>query len=350
MQWSKLMEQPIEIFCGASDTKQDQKYLKMLKKHFAQPLRERIITWWDQSLIEPGKNREKEVQQHLDSAKVFLLLISADFLASDYCYETVMKIAQEKSEEGKVRVISVIVGTTAGWDSTILSALQPLPRDQKPIKVHPSNERDRLFAEIVGEVIGIIHGLVPAAPSSIGPSTRALLLGSLGMEPPLRYRVWNRFVTGAFFIGAIVSFLLTFLILFLLSRPPDDTLVTNLMDQDVIAAKTHSVAFLPQIYAYDAVVVDAGCQSSSPSSTWSGLPAITTRYEGLPTFILLAHVKVQVTWIPDNSSATQATATSDTSGIAVVNGSQLSLRGHELWTFAKSDGQWRITSFTYNLC
>ncbi len=344
------MEQPIEIFCGASDTKQDQKYLKLLKKFLAQPLRERIITWWDQSLIEPGQHKEEEIQRHLDSAKVFLLLISADFLASDYWHETVTKIVQEKSKEGKARVISVLVGATADWDSTKLGLLQALPRDQKPIKEHPANKQDRLFAEIVGEVIGIIHELVPATPSNIGLSTRALLLGSLSMKPPLRYRVWNRFVIGAFFAGAIVSFLLTFLILFLLSLPPDDTLVTNLMDQDVIAAKTHSVALLPQIYAYDAVVVDAGCQSSSPSSVWSGLPAITTRYEGLPTFTLLAHVMVHVTWIPDNSSATRATATSDTSGIALVNGSQLSLRGHELWTFAKIDGQWRITSFTYNLC
>jgi hypothetical protein len=152
---------------------------------------------------------------------------------------------------------------------------------------------------------------------------------------------------------AIVAFILGFIsmpLYNLVYGHPPDTLVTNLMAQDVFAAKSQDVGPLPLIYAYNAVVVDAGCQSPSPSYIWSGLPKITDRYNSLPKFISLAHVNVHVTWIPDDSSATQATATADTGGIALINDSQLSLRGHELWTFAKIDGQWRITGFTYNLC
>lgn len=132
--------------------------------------------------------------------------------------------------------------------------------------------------------------------------------------------------------------------------PPPDTVVTNLMNQEVLAAETHDVGPLPLIYAYNAVVVDAGCQSPSPAAIWSGLPQITDRYSHLPQFLSLAHVNVHITWIPDDSSATRATATADTNGIALINGSKLSLRGHEQWTFAMIDGQWRITLYTYNLC
>jgi hypothetical protein len=191
---------------------------------------------------------------------------------------------------------------------------------------------------------GVCGALIDEDSTKIITSTS----GSSGLIP---LRKVIRGVAGAGLGGLIVGSLLTFLLLSILSPGHlNDSIVTNLMDQDVNAAKSHDVGSLPQIYAYNAVVVDAGCQSSSPSSVWSGLPQITARYEGLPPFTLLAHVNVHVSWIPDNSSATQATATADTSGIALVNGSSISLRGHELWTFAKIDGQWRITSFTYNLC
>lgn len=154
-------------------------------------------------------------------------------------------------------------------------------------------------------------------------------------------------------LGAVLGSFLTFITPKIYDRiygPPDDMIITNIMDQDVLAAKTHDVGAIPQIYAYNAVVVDARCPSPSPSNIWSGLPQITDRYISLPQFISLAHVNVHVTWKPDDSSATNATATSDTSGIALINGSPLSLNKHELWTFAKIDGQWRITAFTYDLC
>jgi hypothetical protein len=159
--------------------------------------------------------------------------------------------------------------------------------------------------------------------------------------------------TGGAAIVGVVGVILGLVLPQLVALPfqhPSDSIVTDLMNQEVLAAKSQDVGSLPLIYAYNAVVVDAGCQSPSPSYVWSGLPKITDRYSGLTPFPLLAHVNVHITWLPDNSSATQATATADTSGIALVNGSPLSLKGHELWMFAKIDGRWCITDFTYNLC
>jgi hypothetical protein len=135
--------------------------------------------------------------------------------------------------------------------------------------------------------------------------------------------------------------------------PPGIGTLTSLMDQDVAAAKAHGLAVLGRIYAPDAVVTDAACQTPKSAHTWTGLAEITARYRGLPRFLSLHHTNPRVLWQPDNSRAVTADVTADTSGVIKPSaGSQKRqfIAGHELWTFALSHGTWLITSFTYNLC
>jgi hypothetical protein len=55
-----------------------------------------LATCWHDGNIDPGREWEKEVLQHLNTADVILLLISPDFMASDYCYSKEMKRAMER--------------------------------------------------------------------------------------------------------------------------------------------------------------------------------------------------------------------------------------------------------------
>ena len=147
-----------------------------------------------------------------------------------------------------------------------------------------------------------------------------------------------------------------------MSPPPSTSTVTSLMTQEVTASETpHATAtevkrihsLVESIYAPDAVVTDAACQTPGASQTWKGYRRLDARYLGLPKFLWLQHVFAQVTWDPDNSSASTATATAETAGVmlpATSQGKSQSIVGRELWTFAIVDGQWRITSFTYNMC
>ncbi len=140
---------------------------------------------------------------------------------------------------------------------------------------------------------------------------------------------------------------------FTVSPPPDASTVTSLMAQEIAAGETHDTALVDRIYAPGAVVTDAACQSPQDSRTWKGYGQLDARYLGLPRFLWLQHVFAQVTWDPDNSSASTATATAETAGVmlpATRHGKSQSIVGRELWTFARVDGQWRITSFTFNMC
>jgi hypothetical protein len=134
-------------------------------------------------------------------------------------------------------------------------------------------------------------------------------------------------------------------------KPPPTSVVTSLMDQEAQAALTHDLGIVSKIFSPNAVVVDDLCQSPNLSKFWHGLQEIQDRYDKLPTYISLQHVNSIVTWIPDDSSAAKATATAETDGVYVnSSGKRIFIRGYELWTFAKIDGKWLITSFAYDRC
>ena len=90
-----------------------------------------IANWHDQKIV-PGKEWRATIDQNLDAADCVLLLVSPDFLASDYCYSIEMRRALEKHREGRTLVIPVIV-RAADWQYTPLANLEVLPKGAKPV-------------------------------------------------------------------------------------------------------------------------------------------------------------------------------------------------------------------------
>src|SRR5205085_4473109 len=87
---------PIEIFCCYAH--EDEPWQQALKKHLsAMKHQGRIFLWHDREIV-PGTDWAQAIASHLNSASVILLLISSDFLASDYCYGVEMKRALERHQ------------------------------------------------------------------------------------------------------------------------------------------------------------------------------------------------------------------------------------------------------------
>ena len=79
----------IEVFISYSH--QDQALRAELEKHLSNLKRHNIITSWYDGNIIPGTELEPEIMQHLKCAQIILLVVSADFISSDFCYTKSMK-------------------------------------------------------------------------------------------------------------------------------------------------------------------------------------------------------------------------------------------------------------------
>lgn len=128
---------PVEIFC--SYVHEDQAWLQRLETHLSVLRRQGLISLWHDRLIPPGTDRTRTIDRYLETASVILLLVSADFLASDYCYSIEMKRAIEREAEGSARIIPILV-RSVDWQGTPFAYLQPLPTDAKPIETWENQE------------------------------------------------------------------------------------------------------------------------------------------------------------------------------------------------------------------
>lgn len=122
---------PFRVFYSYSH--KDVRMLDRLRRHMAMLRRQGLITEWYDREIEAGSAWRREIERELEAADVILLLVSADFLASDFCYEQEMTRAVERARRGEAVVIGVMLRPVDGWDATPFAEFQVVPRGARPI-------------------------------------------------------------------------------------------------------------------------------------------------------------------------------------------------------------------------
>jgi hypothetical protein len=137
---------PIEVFCCYA--RRDKPLLDDLRNHLKILERQGLITIWNDTDISPGSDWEDEVEKHLNTAHIILLLISSDFVASDYCYSKEMKRAIERHERGEARVIPVIL-RPGYWHGAPFTRLHALPSGAKPVISSSWHSQDEALLDVV---------------------------------------------------------------------------------------------------------------------------------------------------------------------------------------------------------
>ncbi len=122
----------IEIFCAYAPM--DEKWRRQLDAHLSALKRQGLISLWHDQHILPGSNWTEAIDAHLETASIILLLISADFISSDYCEGIEMKRALERHEANEARVIPIVV-RPCDWQQLPIGKLLALPMDAKPISL-----------------------------------------------------------------------------------------------------------------------------------------------------------------------------------------------------------------------
>ncbi|HBK4768283.1 TPA: toll/interleukin-1 receptor domain-containing protein [Yersinia enterocolitica] len=139
----------------------DEALLNELQKHLS-PLKRmgKITTWHDRRIV-PGQEFERQIDLYFSQADIILLLISSDFINSDYCYQVEMANALERHNRGEAVVIPVILRDCA-WHQLPFGSIMAATIDGKPITRFPSH--DEGYVQVVDAVSRAIANLEAKKP------------------------------------------------------------------------------------------------------------------------------------------------------------------------------------------
>lgn len=144
-----------------------------LEKHLSPMRRNGEIADWHDRKIGAGTVWKNSIDKNLKEADLILLLVSADFLASSYCYENEMKQAMKRHKEKRARVIPIIL-RVCDWSNTPFGALQALPKDGKPLTTW--SDRDEGYHDIV-------RGIQETAREFVSSSHKHRRIPIIGVGP-----------------------------------------------------------------------------------------------------------------------------------------------------------------------
>lgn len=165
--------QPIELFYSYAHS--DERLRKRLETHLSALRQQGVITEWHDRKIVAGTDWKRSIDTHLMTAKVILLLISPDFLASDYCYGVEMQRALDRHAAGNACVIPVLL-RPVDWQGTPFAHLQCAPKDAKPVTTWAN--RDEAFRDVATAIRTAIEQ-IRLHPSSLPPTQQNASFQSL---------------------------------------------------------------------------------------------------------------------------------------------------------------------------
>lgn len=128
-----MRQQSVNVFvCFDGTSQQDVVLLEELDKHLKLLQAQKNMELWDERRIRGGKMREAELIRHIASAQVVLLLVSPDFLISDYVKKGRLLQIIERQKRGEVVVIPIIA-RPCDWQNEAFGEIQALPANLEPI-------------------------------------------------------------------------------------------------------------------------------------------------------------------------------------------------------------------------
>ncbi len=136
--------EPVTVFFSYSH--KDEKLRDRLAANLAILQRKGLIKSWHDREISAGTEWKKAIDNNLNTADIILLLISADFINSDYCWDVEMKRAIARHEAGEARVIPIIL-QPVNLSDTPFGKLQALPQGARPVTKYRNYEH--AFYDIV---------------------------------------------------------------------------------------------------------------------------------------------------------------------------------------------------------
>ena len=167
-----------------------EKHLSLLKRQG------RVDGWYDRN-ISAGTEWMQEINTHLNTASIILLLISPDYISSDYCFSFEMTRALERHNAKEAHVIPIIL-RPVDWQSAPFGILQALPPEGRPITSWVNH--DEAFFQVTIGIRKAIQAYLQMTLPDRPPQHESTIERTVSLPP-----TWNKVGAAGPLIEALVS-------------------------------------------------------------------------------------------------------------------------------------------------
>lgn len=145
-------EKPTERYQAfISYSRSDKRALDELHANLDHYAQSRTIEYWDDTKIPPGAKWKEELQKALKSAAIAILLVSPEFLASDFITRNELPPLLKAAEEEGVTILCVILRDCLFQDSN-LRVFQSVNPPSEPLNGMSQRKRDAVWVKVARTV------------------------------------------------------------------------------------------------------------------------------------------------------------------------------------------------------
>ncbi len=135
----------------------DQHLLDRLEVHLRPLENEGRIELWADTRLKSGDDWHSEIRAAINRARVAVILVSADFLASDFIAENELPPLLLQARHAGARIVPVIVGPCGYTRNRILSSFQAFNDPDRPLSDQTRADRERVWDAVAAEVFRLVH-------------------------------------------------------------------------------------------------------------------------------------------------------------------------------------------------
>ncbi|MEH2160299.1 MAG: COR domain-containing protein [Nostoc sp.] len=154
----KSMSEPVtrnQVFISYSH--QDQEWLTKLQKHLKPMIRNQKLLAWDDTKIQPGAKWREEIENALAAAKVAVLLVSPDFLASDFIADNELPPLLDAAEAEGLTIIWIPLSFSS-YDETEIERYQSAHSPNQPLDSLESAQQNKAWVDICKKIKAAVLG------------------------------------------------------------------------------------------------------------------------------------------------------------------------------------------------
>ena len=147
---------PARIRLFLSYAHEDEDLCEQLEEHLYALKRDGLVDMWEDRHLQAGDAWRRQIIEQLDRSHIILLLVSAKFIRSDFCYEIEMERALARHRKGEAVAIPVILRHCAWRRLPPLASLKALPKDGEPVLSSVWSYPDEAFLDIYEGVYRVV--------------------------------------------------------------------------------------------------------------------------------------------------------------------------------------------------